>query len=303
MDPLSGYEYRKINAGDIQNKGIELMLHGNIIKNSSGLNWDMQLNYSKNENTIEELADDVVEYRLGGFDNVRIIAEVGGKYGEIYGTSFLRVTDPESAHYGRMLLDGNGLPQEDPELKKLGNQQPDAMVGWINSFSYKNLNLSFQVDGRFGGEIFSGTNMGMQAAGTADVTAPGGMRDDMVVDGVILDGESYTENTTSITTQDYWEAVTGPGNLGITEANVYDATNIRLRNIRLSYSLRGGILENSPIKRVKLGFTVNNVWLIKSHLKGVDPESVFATGTNAVGFENAAPPTSRSYVFNLSLDF
>ncbi|WP_430810011.1 MULTISPECIES: SusC/RagA family TonB-linked outer membrane protein [unclassified Carboxylicivirga] len=303
MDPMSGYERKKINAGDIQNKGVELMLHGDLLRSSTGLNWDMQINYSKNENTIEELAEGVERYKLGGYDNVLIDATVGGMYGEIYGTSFLRVTDEESEHYGRLLLDGNGLPQEDGEVKKLGNQQPDAMVGWINNFSYKNLSLSFQVDGRFGGEIFSGTNLGLQRAGTADVTAPGGMREDMVVDGVVMDGDNYIENTTSISTQDYWNAVTGPGNLGITEANIYDATSVRLRNIRLSYNLRGGILENTPIKRMKLGFTVNNVWLIKSHLKGVDPESVYATGTNAVGFENAAPPTSRTYIFNLSLDF
>ncbi|WP_142533215.1 SusC/RagA family TonB-linked outer membrane protein [Saccharicrinis carchari] len=303
MDPISGYTAKKINAGDIQNKGIELMVNGTILKSKEGLNWDMQLNYSKNENTIEELAEGVEEYHLGGFDNVKILAEVGGMYGEIYGTTFLRVTDEKSEHFGKILLDGNGYPQADPELKKLGNQQPDAMVGWVNSFTYKGLNLSFQFDGRFGGEIFSGTNQGMQLAGTAGVTAPGGMREDITVDGVTESGGSYVANTNAISPQDYWSAVAGAGNVGIVEANVYDATNIRLRNIRLNYSLRGKVLENTPLQRVKVGFTVNNVWLIKSHLNGVDPESVFATGTNAVGFENAAPPTTRTFIFNLSLDF
>lgn len=303
MDPISGYTAKKINAGDIQNKGIELMVNGTILKSKEGLNWDMQLNYSKNENTIESLAEGVEEYHLGGFDNVKILAEVGGMYGEIYGTTFLRVKDEASDHFGKILLDGNGYPQADPELKKLGNQQPDAMVGLINSFTYKGLNLSFQFDGRFGGEIFSGTNQGMQLAGTAGITAPGGMREDITVDGVTESGGSYTTNTNAITTQEYWSAVAGAGNVGIVEANVYDATNIRLRNIRLNYSLRGKILESIPLERVKVGFTVNNVWLIKSHLNGVDPESVFATGTNAVGFENAAPPTTRTFIFNLSLDF
>ncbi|WP_198416672.1 SusC/RagA family TonB-linked outer membrane protein [Marinilabilia rubra] len=303
MDPQSGYRYKKINAGDIQNKGIELMANAHLIKQPGGFNWNMQINYSKNENTVEELAEDVQTYELGGFDNVKVMAEAGAMYGEIYGTTFLRVTDENSEHYGELLLDGNGLPQADPELKKLGNQQPDAMLGVINSFSYKGLNLSFQVDGRFGGEIFSGTNQGMQLAGTAAVTAPGGEREDMVVDGVYESSGSYVVNDQSVTTQQYWTAVAGNGNVGIVEANVYDATNIRLRNINLSYKLPQRWIKGSPLQRAKIGMTLNNVWLIHSNLNGVDPESVFATGSNAVGFENAAPPTSRTYLFNLTLGF
>ncbi len=303
MDPLSGYSSRKINAGDIQNKGIELMANARILNKPSGLNWDLHLNYSVNDNTVKELADDVDSYALGGYDNVKILAEAGGRYGEIYGTTFRRVTDESSPYFGKMLLDGNGFPQMGSDLQKLGNQQPDAMVGLINSFSYKGLNLSFQIDGQFGGEIFSGTNQAMQLAGTAGVTAPGGERNDMVVDGVVISGTGYAENTQSITTQQYWEVLAGSSNVGIVEANVYDATNIRLRNIQLNYNLPDRFFTNTPLQRVKIGFTVNNVWLITSHLNGVDPESVYATGTNAVGFENAAPPTSRTYLFNLTLGF
>jgi TonB-linked SusC/RagA family outer membrane protein len=303
MDPLSGYGSRKINAGDIQNKGIELMANARIIDQPDGLKWNMQINYSKNENTVETLAEDVSTYQLGGFDDVKILAEAGAMYGEIYGTTFRRVTDESSEHFGKLLLDANGYPQADPELKKLGNQQPDAMIGLINSFNYKGLNLSFQIDGRFGGEIFSGTNQSMQVSGTAAVTAPGGERNDMIVDGVYESEGSYVVNDQSITTQQYWQAVAGNGNVGIVEANVFDATNIRLRNIQLSYNLPSTILAATPLQRAKIGFNVNNVWLIESHMNGVDPESVYATGTNAVGFENAAPPTTRTYLFNLTLGF
>jgi hypothetical protein len=110
-------------------------------------------------------------------------------------------------------------------------------------------------------------------------------------------------NTTAVSPQNYWNAVAGVGNLGITEANIYDATNVRLRNVQLSYALPGGLLSKTPLQRARIGVTATNVWLISSHMKGLDPESVFATGTNATGFENASMPTTRSILFNLTLGF
>ncbi len=305
MDPMSGYTSKKINAGNIQNQGMEFEMYGVILPGyNNRLRWDVQFNYSFNRNTIEELAENVEEYQIGGFDDLRILAEVGGNYGEIYGTSFLRVTDESSPYYGMMLLDGNGLPQWETERTKLGNQQPRALMGITNTFAYKGLSLSFLIDGRFGGDIFSGTNLAMQLAGTSSVTVVDGERPDMVVEGVIADDDSYVKNTKSITAQQYWERVAaGSGNMGIVEANIYDATNIRLRTIQLNYDLPKRMLANLPLTRAKFGVSANNVWLITSHLNGVDPESVYATGTNAVGFENAAPPTSRTILFNITLGF
>lgn len=305
MDPLSGYTSRKINAGDIQNTGVELELFGVVLPgNNNGLRWDIRFNYSFNRNTIEDLAENVDQYEIGGFDDLRILAEVGGNYGEIYGTSFLRVTDESSEHFGKLLLDSNGLPQWETERKKLGNQQPRALMGITNTLAYRGLSLSFLIDGRFGGDIFSGTNVAMQYAGTSSVTVVDGERPDMVVEGVIADGNGFIENTNSITAQQYWERIsTGSGNLGISEANIYDATSIRLRTVQLNYDLPQSFLERLPLTRARIGLSANNVWLFTSHLNGVDPESVFATGTNAVGFENAAPPTSRTFLFNLTLGF
>ena len=305
MDPMSGYSSKKINAGNIQNQGLELEMYGVILPgNNRGLRWDVQLNYSFNRNTIEELAENVEQYQIGGFDDLQILAEVGGNYGEIYGTPFLRVTEEGSPHFGKLLLDANGLPQWDTERVKLGNQQPRALMGITNTFAFRGLSLSFLIDGRFGGEIFSGTNQAMQLAGTSNVTVVNGERPDMVVDGVIASGDGFAENTKSITTQQYWERVAaGSGNLGIVEANIYDATNIRLRTIQLNYDLPKTALDKLPFTRARLGVSANNVWLFTSHLNGVDPESVYATGTNAVGFENAAPPTSRTMLFNITLGF
>jgi len=305
MDPLSGFSSKKINAGNIQNKGIELTVNASIIEPAKqSFGWDIQVNYSKNNNTIEELYDDIDVYALGGFDNLQILAHVGGEYGEIWGTTYKRVEDKHSPYFGKMILTADGLPQGNTEKKKIGSQVPDALVGVTNTFSYKGLALSFLIDGRFGGEMFSTTNQAMQAAGTAAVTAPGGVRNDMTLDGVIASGTDFIPNTKSITTQQYWATVTGAtGNLGIGEANIYDATNIRLRTLQLTYDLPSKLLANTILQRVKVGFSANNLWLISSHMNGVDPESTFATGTNAVGFENTAPPTSRTYLFNITLGF
>ena len=96
---------------------------------------------------------------------------------------------------------------------------------------------------------------------------------------------------------------TSSGNLGIGEANLYSATNIRLRNLALNYSFNKKQLEKTPFQQLKLGVSCNNVWMIYSDMNGVDPESVFATATNATGFENAGSPTSRTFLFNVTLGF
>ncbi|MBA4410117.1 MAG: SusC/RagA family TonB-linked outer membrane protein [Bacteroidota bacterium] len=305
LDPMSGFNSKKINAGDIQNTGIELTVNGRIIESTSnGFAWDVQLNFSQNKNTIEKLADNVKTYALGGFDNLQISAAVGGNYGEIWGTTYRRVEDKTNPNFGKLLLTNDGLPQGNTEKKLLGSQQPDALIGFSNTMSYKGLTLGFLIDARIGGELFSATNLAMQAAGTAAVTAPDGTRENIVVDGVITKDNNFVKNDKSITTQQYWTAITGStGNLGIGEANIYDATNIRLRTVQLSYNLPRKMLSKTVFQRAKMGFSCNNVWMITSHLKGVDPESVFATGTNAVGFENTAPPTSRTFLFNITLGF
>jgi TonB-linked SusC/RagA family outer membrane protein len=304
MDALSGYTARKVNAGDIQNTGFELVIDGKVLNKPNGLNWSTSFNYSVNNNTVEELSAGVTKYGLGGYDDVAVLAVVGQKYGEIYGTKFSRVKDQTSPFFGQILLNANGLPTRDPEIVKLGNQQAKTLIGITNSFDYKGLGLSFLVDARIGGEIFSATHVALQASGAGKVTAPDGLRNSFVVPGVISNGTGgYVANSKQVTPQEYWLAVATANNLGITEANIYDATNVRLRNVQLSYTLPRKLLANSPIKNAKFGVSANNVWLIKSHMNGIDPESVYATNSNATGFENAGLPTMRTFLINLALGF
>ena len=312
MDPASGYDAKMINAGNIQNEGIEFMVTADIIR-SEGLKWNVQLNLSHNENRIIKLYDGggiespVTEYNLGTYDNLKILAREGGKYGEIWGSSYKRVEDKTSDLYGKIITDENGLPIAGDE-KKLGDQQPDLLAGLTNSFSFAGFDLSFLIDARFGGKMFSGTNHALQAGGAAAATVVNGARDKFVVDGAIeseVAGKTvYTKNTVEVTPQDYWGAIVGrSGNLGINEANIYDATSVRLRNIALSYTLPKSLLKNTPITKAKLGISCNNVWMIKSYMNGIDPESVFATGSNATGYEFASSPTTRSFLFNITLGF
>jgi hypothetical protein len=304
MDALSGYTAKKVNAGDIQNTGIELVIDGRVLGKPNGLNWTTSFNYSRNNNTVEELSEGVSKYGLGGFDDVAVLAVVGEKYGEIYGTKYTRVKDQTSPFFNQILLNANGVPTRDPEIVKLGNQQAKALVGFTNNFEYKGVGLSFLIDARIGGEIFSATHVAMQANGTSNVTAPNGLRSSFVVPGVVSNGSgSYIANTKTVTPQEYWLAVATANNLGITEANLYDASNVRLRNVQLSYSLSRKVLAKTPVKSAKFGVSCNNVWLIKSHMNGIDPESVYATNSNATGFENAGLPTMRTFLINLALGF
>lgn len=304
MNNLSGYESMKINAGNIQNTGIELMLNARPVE-TKDFSWDTQLNISRNKSKIIELlpGQQGMRYSLGGSDALQIYAVAGGVYGEIWGTKYQRVEDVNSPYYGQLLLSDSGLPQATSERYKIGEQQPDMMAGWTNSFTYKNFGFSFLIDGRFGGDIFSFTNLELQSSGIAEVTAPGGKRDDIVVPGVIRQSDgSYAQNQTPVSLQKYYQAL-GTGRAGISEAYIYDATNIRLRNVSLTYSFPSSLLKKTPIQRLKLGVSVNNVWMIKSNLNGIDPESVYATSTNATGMENASAPTSRTYLFNVTLGF
>lgn len=304
MDALSGYTAKKVNAGDIQNTGFELVIDGKVLGKPNGLNWTTSFNYSRNNNTVEELSEGVTRYGLGGFDDVSVLAVVGQRYGEIYGTKYSRVKDKTSPFFNQVLLNADGIPTRDPEIVKLGNQQATALIGFTNNFEYKGVGLSFLVDARLGGEIFSATHVAMQASGTSNVTAPNGLRESFIVPGAVSNGSGgFVANTKQVTPQQYWRGIATANNLGISEANIYDASNIRLRNVQLSYSISRKYLANTPIKNAKFGVSCNNVWLIKSHMNGIDPESVYATSGNATGFENAGLPTMRTFLINLALGF
>jgi TonB-linked SusC/RagA family outer membrane protein len=314
MDPLSGYTGAIVNSGNIQNTGVEISADARILpgQNPNTLGWTMSVNYAHNNNTVKSIYPGIEKYQLGGFDQISVLAVAGQRYGQIYGTKLLRVTDPKDANYGKMIVSGAGLPQATPGDTLLGNQQAKHIIGLTNKFSYKHFTLSVLLDASLGGKMFSLTLSSMESAGTAAATVVNGKRDSMVVAGVVSTGANqYAPNTTRISPQQYWTAL-GAGNTGITEPNLYDASNIRVRNIQLSYSLPKNVIKQTPIQRASLTVSCNNVWMISSHMHGLDPESSYATGGmptsggttgTAIGFENGSAPTTRTYYVTLSLGF
>ncbi len=306
MDPSSGYSAKKINAGNIQNQGLEIMINGKPFESNSstGFSWDVSANFSLNRNKIIDLAEGVKQYGLGGFDDIQIVAEKGSLYGDILGTTYKRVTDETSPYFGKLLLSADGLPQRNTEKTFLGNQQAFALAGLTNTFRMYNVDLSFLIDARIGGYMFSGTNQTMQLSGTASQTVVNGERAKITVDGVYMNATNQlVVNDKEITTQQYWESVAGQGNVGIVEANLYDATNVRLRNVQLGYTIPKTALKSMPIQSIRFGVTCTNVWMLYSKMNGIDPESVYSTGTNAVGFEGGSSPTTRNFLFNITLNF
>lgn len=132
-------------------------MNGTILDNPAGLSWSSTAQFSLNRNKIKELYEGVNLYDIKTFDAIQIVAPVGGYYGEIYGQTFMRVTDENSPHYGKIVVGDDGLPLISTEKSKVGNQSPDWMMGWTNNFSYKGFNLSFLIDFRIGGSIYSAT--------------------------------------------------------------------------------------------------------------------------------------------------
>lgn len=304
MDPFSGYSSRKVNAGNIQNEGVEISLNGLILDNPKGLSWNSTAQFSLNRNKIIDLYPGVTLYDIKTLDAIQIVAVQGSYYGDIYGQTFQRVEDKNDPNYGKIIVGEDGLPLITTGKSKVGNQSPDWMLGWTNSFSYKGFNLSFLVDFHIGGDLYSATASNLYTRGNAAGTVVNGERQDFIVpNSVVQTPNGYTENKVPVTHQNYWERIGSTGNYGLPEMYTYDATNIRLRNITLGYDFNKAMLKNTPFQRLRLSATCNNVWMIHYNLPGIDPESVSATNTNATGFENGAAPTSRSFTFNVTVSF
>ncbi len=304
MDPFSGYSSRKVNAGNIQNEGIEISLNGAILDNPKGLSWNSTAQFSLNRNKIIDLYPGVTLYDIKTLDAIQIVAVQGSYYGDIYGQTFQRVEDKNDPNYGKIIVGEDGLPLITTGKSKVGNQSPDWMLGWTNSFAYKGFNLSFLVDFRIGGDLYSATASNLYVRGNAAGTVVNGNRQDFVVpNSVVQTSNGYAENKVPVTHQNYWERIGSTGNYGLPEMFTYDATNIRLRNITLGYDFNRAMLQKTPFQRLRLSATCNNVWMIHYNLPGIDPESVSATNTNATGFENGAAPTSRSFTFNVTVGF
>ncbi|MGZ3987651.1 MAG: SusC/RagA family TonB-linked outer membrane protein, partial [Flavisolibacter sp.] len=213
VSTTTGYNTRLINAGNVQNKGVEFSLTGTPVKSRSGLTWDITVNYAKNRNKMVELHPEVKQAIFTYFGTMMSLVLEGKDYGDFYGTDYIRNDK------GQVIVDADGLPKlmSGGANAYLGNFQPKWNGGVYNRLSFKNLNLGFLIDIRAGGNIYSGTLATMYYSGTAAGTLAG--REGMVVDGVHEDG---SPNKTTVTAEAYWKRVAGLNGQGINSAFVYD---------------------------------------------------------------------------------
>jgi outer membrane receptor protein involved in Fe transport len=289
----SGYAFRVINAGNIRNQGTEILLNGKPVDNKN-FKWTISVNFGLNRNKILYLDSLQKMPPLSSPETLgEIVAEEGKSYGGIYTSSFQRDAT------GHILVDNNGIPQVETDVTKhyAGNYNPDWTGGITNTFQYKSWGLSFLIDMRKGGILVSGTQALMAAAGTSQLTLAGRDAGLIVPNSVKMDGSA---NTQTISAQDYWTAVAGSNPVG--EVFTYSATNIRLRELSLSYSLPSSLLGRTFIKGASLSLIGRNLFFLKNNAYGFDPESALGTGNNQ-GLEYASVPSTRNYGFYVKLNF
>jgi len=291
LPAATGYSFGYINAGNIENKGWEIALNGTPLQTKSGFRWETLLNWATNKNKIVELAENIEQQELSdgtGMQKIKIFAKPGGAYGDIYGKGYLR------DEKGNKIIDSNGIPISTKDDIKLGNNQPKWMLGWSNTFNYKNFSLGFLIDVNYGGNIYMGSINVATSNGNLGMTL-NGREGGLIIEGVTQDG---AVNSTPITAQEYWTGINS-----ISEEFVYDATNIRFRELTFGYTLPRRLLNNTPFGSIKASFMARNLFMIYHKTKGFDPEAGFSNASSVQGYEYASMPTMRSIGFNINITF
>ena len=316
----SGYEFLSVNAGKLRNEGIEIFLSGSPIK-TKDFEWGIDLNFSKNKNSILSLHPDINTYTISEarWAGAAIVAQVGGQYGTIIGKDFQRTPS------GEMIVGANGLPVYTDTKVELGKGLPDWAAGLTNRFSYKGITLQFLLDMKFGMDVYSMTNSVAAGKGLLDVTTEG--RDaynaaraeaaandpnfnvgnwtptaGYVANGVVNTGTAenpvYVKNTTPVDPQTYWSNVTENTPVPF----IYDASYVKLREVSLGYTIPRSVFGSSKISSIYISAFARNLLTFNKDLPNIDPESMYTSG-NGQGFEYGSLPSRKSYGFNIKVTF
>ena len=286
------YKYYMVNAGNIQNEGVEITLGATPVMNDA-FRWKTQFNFSTNKNKIIKLHPDLKTFVYGDESfsssySMRLVE--GGSFGDIYGKAF------ERDENGRVAFttdkDGDKIPNVigGGNTEKVGNCNPDFMLGWSNTFTYKGFSLYFLIDGRFGGDVLSQTQAELDQRGVS------------LNSGKARDAGYINIDGTQVKPRKFYTAVSGRD--GCTEYYMYDATNIRLRELSLGYSLPQSWLAKAggAFKDVQLSFVARNLFFI-SKKAPFDPDAVLSTGNDNQGIDVFGMPTTRSLGFNIKFTF
>ena len=305
ISQTSGFGGVVVNAGEIQNQGVELLLNANVLSSSKGLNWDISFNFAKNNNKVVSLDEDgkLSAIRLGESRqrNTFIEARLGQPYGSIVGYAYAR-----DANGGKIIGD-DGIPMAADTLSILGNGIPDWTGGLTNTISYKGLTLGALIDMRWGGEIHSMTNLAGYSSGTHEETLNG--RDGWIASEAAREAAGVEpvdwtatggieSNGVFVNPQTYYGQIA----TSISEEFVYSADQIRLRQLTLTYNLDRLLLAKTPFTGLTIGMVARNIGFIHKKIPNVDPESNYNSG-NAQGLEYSASPSTRSIGFNINAKF
>lgn len=293
VDAPSGTGYSKyfINAGEIGNKGFEATLDVTPIQ-TKNFNWTSALNFTTNQNKVLSLPEQYKETGLkltsGGFT---YLLREGDKWGEMY------MKQSKRDDQGRIIVkdqDGKQQLQEANEESHIGNVMPDFMLGWTNQLNYKNVWLSFQIDGRFGGKVISSTQAFLNKYGRSQESADARLAGGIKTSAVTPDGKPYDK---PIDAQTWYTSKEG-------ELAMYKATNVRLREISLGYSFPKKMLDKIKyITGARLSLVGRNLFYIYRDAP-FDPEMVLSTTTNSTSnVDNFSIPMSRTIGFNLNINF
>jgi TonB-linked SusC/RagA family outer membrane protein len=310
----SGYSAWLKNAGKIRNKGVELQMYGTPLETASGLTWDIDFNWSTNNNQVVELEGDLEALQLASMYStydIDLYAFPEDEWGVIYGTTFLRNDN------GDILVGENGIPKTTPDRDTLGYVNPDWVGGIRNTLSYKGFYLTVFLDFRKGGDIYSVTKSVGQKTGILQSTVEGGIRENgMIAEGVYEEGAmidhdddpatpdidvSGQPNQTRISAKDYWGVSRDWGELAIV-----DGSYLKLREITLSYQIPKSITQKILIQDATFSIYGHNLallWKHESNDVNIDPEVSSGGTISGTGTESYQLPPTRTIGFKLNFKF
>lgn len=304
VTPAIGYSGQWLNAGEIQNKGIELALNGSPVKNDN-FEWRIDVNWSKNQSEVLSLASGLKNLQLASLQGgVSINATIGEPYGTIKGSDFIYYEDTNK----KVILPNGNYDKTVSKNENLGTFQADWKGGINNRFTYKNLSLSFLVDVSKGGKVFSldtwygyATGLYPETAGNNELGNP--KRNSLENGGgILLNGVQADGTTNTVRARyDYYA-----NTLGYTKApnaaHVYDAGYVKLREVALSYVFPKELIKDTFIQNLTLSAIGRNVWIIDKSLPYGDPEAGLSSG-NVQGYQSGAYPSTKDYGFSVKLEF
>ena len=292
----SGYGSALANLGEINNSGVELLLKYKPVV-TDDFAMEVSLNYTNNESKVVATNDTGGNISLDEprDRNLRVTHIVGEKYGALFGTSFQRDSQGRIVHETSR---GYPVPVIVNNRKILGFGVPPQQIGIGASFRYKDFNAGFLIEGKSGGQIYSGTNNRLIGYGLHKMTVPAGGREaGMVPDGVLEDGSVITTSLDYAQQQAYWGRYNDAA-----EAGIRDSDYMRLRQLNIGYTIPSSVLEGTFIQSASVSLIGKNLFFLSNDVENVDPESAY-NSNNSQGLEFSGMPVPRTIGFNVNLKF